>query len=109
MVKVGLLVRLQAKAGKEAEVTAFLREALEMVNREDSTRAWFAVRLDLSTFGIFDAFEDELGRQGHMAGPMAAALVARAPELFVRRPVIDHIDILAAKLPEVSPALAPER
>ncbi len=74
MVRYGLLVRLQARPGKEAAVADFLHEALEQVNREDSTRVWFAIRLDVSTFGIFDAFEDELGRQSHLAGEVAAAL-----------------------------------
>ena len=102
MVRYGLLVRLQAREGKEAEVGAFLREALEQVNQEDSTRAWFGIRLDQSTFGIFDAFEDERGRQNHLAGRVAADLVARAPDLLVRQPVIDHVDIVAAKLPDES-------
>jgi quinol monooxygenase YgiN len=102
MVCRGLLVRLQARHGMEDEVAAFLREALEIVNREDTTRVWFAIRLDLSTFGIFDAFETEEGRQRHLAGELAAVLMERAPALFVRKPVVDYVDIVAAKLPEPS-------
>ena len=99
MVKSALLVRLEARQGKEAEVESFLRGALSVVQQEPGTIAWFALRLGPSTFGIFDAFPDESGRQAHLSGQVAAALMARAPEFFSQPPVIEKVDVLAAKLP----------
>src|ERR1700687_853985 len=99
MVKVALLVRLEAKPGKEKEVEAFLRGGLPIVEAEPATTAWFAIRLGPSTFGIFDAFPDESGRQAHLSGRVAAALKERAAELFSQPPAIEKIDVLAAKLP----------
>jgi quinol monooxygenase YgiN len=99
MVKVGLLVRLLAKPGKEAEVTSFLEGGLALAEEEPATIAWFAIRLGPSEFGIFDAFPDDAGRQAHLGGQVAAALMAQAPELLEQPPVIEPVDILAAKLP----------
>jgi len=99
MVNVALLVRLEAKPGKEAEVETFLRGGLSVVREEPETIAWFAIRLGPSTFSIFDAFPDEAGRQAHLSGRVAAALMAKAPELLAQPPVIEKVDILAAKLP----------
>ncbi len=99
MVKVALLVRLEAKPGKEAEVESFLNSGLALVEAEPATIAWFALRMGPTTFGIFDAFPDEAGRQAHLAGKVAAALMAQAAELFAQPPAIEKIDVLAAKLP----------
>jgi quinol monooxygenase YgiN len=99
MVTVGLLVRLLAKPGKEAEVAGFLQGGLSLVQEEPETTAWFAVQLGPSEFGIFDAFPDDAGRQAHLGGQVAAALMARAPELLAQPPVIEPVDVLAAKLP----------
>ncbi len=99
MVNVALLVRLESRPGKEADVESFLRGGLSLVEQEPATTAWFAIRLGPSTFGIFDAFPDESGRQAHLAGQVAAALMARASELFSQPSVIEKIDILASKLP----------
>ena len=99
MVNVALFVRLEAKPGKEAEVEKFLRGGLPLVMEEPSTIAWFGIRLGPSTFGIFDAFPDEAGRQAHLSGKVAAALMARASELFASPPAIEKVDVLAAKLP----------
>ena len=99
MVTVALLVRLEAKPGKAAEVESFLRGGLAIVQEEPATTAWFAIRMGPSTFGIFDAFPDEAGRQGHLSGRVAAALMARSSELLAQPPVIDKVDLLAAKLP----------
>ena len=99
MVTVALLVRLEAKPGKEAEVESFLRSGLSLVQDEPATTAWFGIRLGPSTFGIFDAFPNEAGRQAHLSGNVAAALMARASELLVNPPVIEKVDVLAAKLP----------
>jgi quinol monooxygenase YgiN len=99
MVKVALFVRLEAKPGKEKDVENFLKGGLQLVQQEPATNAWFAIRLGPSTFGIFDAFPDESGRQAHLSGQVAAALMARASELFSKPPAIEQADVLAAKLP----------
>ena len=99
MVKVGLFVRLEAKPGKEAEVESFLRGGLPLAEAEPETTAWFAIRLGPSTFGIFDAFPGDSGRQAHLSGPIAAALMAKASDLLSKAPVIEKVDVLAAKLP----------
>jgi quinol monooxygenase YgiN len=98
MVHVALLARLEAKAGKEDEVAALLTNALPLANAEPATTVWFALKLGPTTFGIFDAFPDEAGRTAHLAGQIAAALMAKAPELLARAPTIEPVDILAAKL-----------
>jgi quinol monooxygenase YgiN len=100
MVNVALLVRLEAKAGKESDVEAFLRGGLPIVEDEPATIVWFALRLGPTTFGIFDAFPDDAGRQAHLSGKVAAALIAKAPDLFAQSPAIEKVDVLAAKLPQ---------
>jgi quinol monooxygenase YgiN len=99
MITRSLFVRLEAKPGKEEAVAAFLKQGLELANQETATPVWFALRLAPATFGIFDAFRDEAGRQGHLDGPIAKALMAQAPELLASAPVIERIDVLGAKLP----------
>jgi quinol monooxygenase YgiN len=99
MVNVALYVQLEAKPGKEAEVESFLRSGLPIVEDEPATIAWFGLRLGPSTFGIFDAFPDEAGRQAHLTGRVAAALMASASELLANPPLIQKVDVLAAKLP----------
>lgn len=98
MVNVALLARLEAKPGKETEVADLLRAALPLANAEPATTVWFALRIGPSTFGIFDAFADDAGRQAHLAGQIAAALMAKAPELLAQPPTIEPVDVLAAKL-----------
>jgi quinol monooxygenase YgiN len=98
MVKVALFVRLEAKPGKEKEVESFLMGGLPLVMEEPATTVWFGIRLGPSTFGIFDAFPDEAGRQAHLSGKVAAALMAQAGELFSKPPSIEKADVLAAKL-----------
>jgi quinol monooxygenase YgiN len=99
MYKVALFARLEAKPGKEKEVAKFLETGLALANQEATTPVWFALRLGPTTFGIFDAFADETGRQAHLNGPIARALMAQAPELFAKPPVIEQIEVLGAKLP----------
>jgi quinol monooxygenase YgiN len=99
MVKFGLLARLEAKPGKEAELSSFLEEALVLANQADYDIAWVAFKLSSSTFGIFDVFTDEAGRQAHLNGPIAAQLMARASELLAKAPSIEPVDVMAAKLP----------
>jgi len=98
-VREALFVRLEAKPGKEADMESFLRGGLAIVEAEPQTIAWFALRIGPSTFGIFDAFPDEAGRQAHLQGRVAAALMAKAPELLAKAPSIEKISVLAAKLP----------
>src|SRR5512138_3569489 len=98
MVTVALFVRLKAKPGKEGAVEAFLRGGLSLAQAEPATTTWFALRMGPSTFGIFDAFPDESGRQAHLQGPIAAALMAQAKDLLAEPPVIEKVDVLAAKL-----------
>jgi|SRR4051812_16699727 len=98
MVKVGLLVRMKAKPGKEAEVAKFLEGALPAAQGEQQTAVWFALRLGPNEFGIFDAFADDAGRKAHLNGQIAAALMKKAPELLADAPRIEQIDVLAAKL-----------
>ena len=99
MVTVGLLVTLEAKPGKEGDLVAFLEGALPLVEDEPPTTAWFAVRLASSRFAIFDAFPSEAGREAHLTGPVAAALMENARGLLASEPVIETVDVLADKLP----------
>ncbi len=92
-----LLVRVEAKPGKEAEVEAFLRSALPLAQAEPGTIHWFALKIGPSTFGVFDTFAEEAGREAHLAGPIAAALMAKASELLASPPVIEKVDLLAVK------------
>jgi len=96
MVKFALLVRLEAKPGKEKEVADLLKSALSMAQAEPATVDWFALQLGPTTFGIFDTFEQEEGRKAHLSGPIAAALMAKAPELLAQPPVIEPVDLLAS-------------
>jgi len=93
-----LLARLEAKPGKEAAVRDLLISAVALANQEARTTVWFALKLGPSTFGVFDAFADEGGRQAHLNGPIAQALMDNAPALLIKEPQIDPIDVLGAKL-----------
>lgn len=99
MTNLALYVQLEAKPGKEKQLADFLTGALPLVEAERNTTAWFAMKMGPSTFGIFDAFPDEEGREAHLSGAVAKALMAKAPELLVSAPSIHKIDILADKLP----------
>ena len=98
MVTVGLWVPLEAKPGKEQEVADFLEGGRALVEQEPGTTAWFAVRLGPSSFAIFDVFEDESGRQAHLSGKVAEALMAQAEDLLATPPEIKQVDVIAAKL-----------
>ena len=99
MTRYALSVELKAKPGKEEEVAQFLTGAREAAQAEPNTIAWFAVRLTHDTFAIFDAFNDEAGRDAHLSGPIAAALMAKADELLAVSPSIRKAEVLADKLP----------
>jgi quinol monooxygenase YgiN len=98
MLTVGLFARLEAKPGKEKDLAKFLKQGLEMANRELTTPLWFALRLGSTTFAIFDSFHDEAGRDAHLNGPIAKALMANAPNLLASPPVIERAEVLGAKL-----------
>jgi quinol monooxygenase YgiN len=93
----GLIVRLEAKSGQEETVTRFLRDALSLVQEESQTLAWFALRIDASTFAIVDAFADDAGRRAHLDGAVAAALEEKALELLETPPLIEPVDVIASK------------
>jgi quinol monooxygenase YgiN len=99
MTQRALYVQLEAKPGKEQAVADFLVSALPLVNREPETTAWFALKMGPSTFGIFDAFPSEAGRDAHLSGEVAKALMAKASDLFAKPPQINKVDVLADKLP----------
>jgi quinol monooxygenase YgiN len=99
MVRFAILAQVKAKAGKENAVEEFLTSALALANEEAGTIVWFAIKLGPARFGIFDAFPDAASREAHLAGPIAAALMANAAELLAEPPVIEKVDVLAAKLP----------
>jgi quinol monooxygenase YgiN len=94
---VGILVSLQARHGKEAAVEQFLKSAAPLVAAEVGTTAWYAFKIGPATFGIFDTFRDDQGRNAHVNGEVAKALFARSEELFVAQPKIEMVDILAEK------------
>jgi quinol monooxygenase YgiN len=98
--RVALYVHLEAKPGKESEVAGFLQAGLRLVEAEPATTTWFAMQIGPSTFGIFDTFPDDAGRQAHLEGQVAAALMAKAGDLLANPPAIHKVDILAAKLPQ---------
>lgn len=103
MFTAALLVRLEATAGKDAEVEELLRSSLPMVESEPATTAWFAVRFGRNEYGIFDVFPDDAGRQDHLSGPVAEALMGKADELFSTPPDVRPIGVLASKLPVPAP------
>ena len=100
MSKFALYVPLEAKPGKEREVAEFLKSALPLVDAEPGTVSWFAIQESPSSFAIFDTFDDAAGREAHLNGKVAAALMAKADALFAKPPQIFKIDILAQKLPK---------
>jgi quinol monooxygenase YgiN len=99
MVNKALMLRLEARPGRDADVEAFLISALDLLDREPDTEAWFGVRFGRSEYGIFDAFPDDAARRFHLRGPVANALGEREKELFEGEPVVTELDVLAAKLP----------
>jgi quinol monooxygenase YgiN len=100
MLKHSLFVRLEAKPGKADEVAAFLMQGLQLANQEATTPLWFALRLGPTTFAVFDSFSDEAGRDAHLNGPIAKALMANAPNMLATPPVIEKLEVLGVKLPK---------
>lgn len=97
MEKFAILARVEAKPGKENEVLEFLKSALPLAEAEPGTVRWYALQLSPSTFGIFDTFAGEEGREAHLNGPIAAALMANAAALLASDPVIEKVDLIAIK------------
>jgi len=97
MVNVGIVALLEAKPGKEEELGALLAGAVDLARKEAGTVTWYAFRAGPTSFGIFDTFNDKSGREAHMAGQIAAALMAKAPELLAQPPDLRNVDILAQK------------
>lgn len=102
MYNFSILVKLEAKAGKEHEVEEFLKAALPLALAEVGTTSWFAFKIGPSTFGIFDTFASEDGRKAHLSGEVAKALFSKVDELFARPPEVELPEILAAKAPSSS-------
>lgn len=100
MVSLSVYVHMKAKPGKEKEVEEFLKGGLAIVEREPGTIAWFAIKEGPGSYGIFDVFENEAGREAHLTGQVAKALFAKAPDLFSEAPQVRKPDVLAAKLPK---------
>ena len=97
MVKKALLVRLEAKPGKEKELEDFLNSGLSLAQNEPDTINWYAIRINNSIFGIFDTFNADAGRDAHLSGPIAKALMEKAQDLLAATPVIEKVDVLAVK------------
>src|SRR5215470_7457242 len=99
MITKALAAKVVAKPGKEAEVESFLKSALDLATTESFTVTWYAIKFSENTFGIFDTFESDEGREAHLNGEIAAALMANADELLAEPPQIEKVDVLAAKAP----------
>jgi quinol monooxygenase YgiN len=97
MMKLALFARFEARPGKEEEVEKFLKKALDLASQEPTTLMWFALKLDSRVYGVFDAFGDENGRQKHLTGPIAKALMGSYPDLLVAPASIEKIDLLGVK------------
>jgi quinol monooxygenase YgiN len=102
VIRTALFVRLEAKPGKADEVETFLRGGRDLVEEEPATIAWFALRVGPTTFAIFDAFPDDAGREAHLSGKVALALLEKAPDLLMAKPTIEKLDVIAAKTPDNS-------
>ena len=97
MINKALAVKLVAKPGKESEVESFLNAGLALVDEEPLTVTWYAIKFDENTFGIFDTFHGDEGRDAHLSGKVAEALMAKAAELLSEPPTIEKVDVLASK------------
>ena len=96
--KLGIVVRMQAKPGKEAELEQFLTSGLAIAQGEPLTLQWYALKLDASHFAIFDTFAAQQGREAHLNGDLAKALFSKVDELMVGKPTVEMTEVLAAKL-----------
>jgi quinol monooxygenase YgiN len=101
MIKEALFVRLNAQPGKEKELEKFLKDGLELVNREPGTNTWFAIRFSQESFAIFDTFPDKAGQDAHLTGEVAKALFGKAKDLLLAPPSVEKATVIAAKVPEL--------
>lgn len=97
MAKYALYVSMKAKPGKEKDVEAFLKQGAEMSKKEAGTVSWFGLKEDESHYSVFDTFNDEAGRDAHLNGEIAKALIANAETLFSEALKIHKINIVADK------------
>lgn len=97
MAKQAIWVMLKAKPGKESEIESFLAQGAQMAGSEAGTVTWYGVKMGPGVYGVFDTFNDEAGRDAHLSGDIAKALMAKAPDLFTNEPRIEQMEILAAK------------
>jgi len=97
MAKQALWVMLKAKPGKEQEIEVFLNQGASLANDEPETVTWYGVKLGPGMYGVFDTFNDEAGRDAHLTGEIAKALMAKAPDLFSNEIKIERMEILASK------------
>jgi quinol monooxygenase YgiN len=93
----GLLALLQAKPGKGDELAAFLEAGRALAVAEEGTVTWYAFKIDDTTYGIFDTFETDAGREAHLGGEIPKALGQVGPDLLAADPDIRTIDIVAVK------------
>jgi quinol monooxygenase YgiN len=100
MVKYSIWAQINAKPGKEQELENFLKSAQPLAEQEELTVTWYAVKMGPGSFGIFDTFEDEAGREAHLNGEIAKALFSEETKaLLAGPPNVSKIDIIAAKIP----------
>ena len=97
MAKQAIWVMLKAKPGKEADVEAFLKQGATMSHDEPQTVTWYGVKMGPGMYGVFDTFDDEAGREAHINGEIAKALMSNASELFSNELKIEKMEILGSK------------
>lgn len=97
MKNLGLLATLKAKPEQAKTVSNFIKGAVDLAKQEKKTLTWYSFQVDETTFGIFDTFEDESGREAHLNGEIAKALMNKADELLSEAPDIKKIKVLSAK------------
>jgi quinol monooxygenase YgiN len=95
--KIGLLARIEAKPEYAEQVEKMLTDAVALAEHEQYTITWYSFRQDATTFGVFDTFNDEDGRNGHLQGQIAAALMGAAETMLSSAPVITPVDLLSVK------------
>jgi len=96
-IEIGLLATIEAKADKGDELGELLKSARDMAAEEGGTITWYAFKMSNTTYGIFDTFETEEGRQAHLSGPIVKALGEAGPDLLDGEPMIMQLEILAVK------------
>ncbi|KAF7336780.1 Antibiotic biosynthesis monooxygenase [Mycena venus] len=104
-VSLALFVPLIAKSDRLEDVEGFLGKGYELVQDEEETIQWMAAKYDdhtPPTFMIFDTFRAESGRNAHLTGKIAEALMANADALLAAGPEIAKPTILANNIGDPS-------